>query len=208
MTATPTELMVYAIDGLVPVVDPTAYVHPSAVLIGDVIIGAGVYIGPCASLRGDFGRLVVKAGANVQDGCVMHGFPGTDTVVEEEGHIGHGAVLHGCTIGRNVLVGMNAVVMDNAVIGESAIIAASAFVKAGMEIPARTLAAGVPAKVMRDLTEQEMRWKVEGTQVYQELNRRSRTSMQLVRPLSEVESDRRRINISSLKPLIDTKRGS
>lgn len=114
-----TSLRVYAIDGIVPVVDPTAYVHPSAVLIGDVIVGPGCYVGPCASLRGDFGRLILEAGANLQDTCVMHGFPGTDTVVEENGHVGHGAVLHGCRVGRNALIGMNAVIMDNAVIGEA-----------------------------------------------------------------------------------------
>src|SRR5574343_125648 len=152
-------LRVYAIDGIVPVVDPTAYVHPSAVLIGDVIVGPGCYVGPCASQRGDFGRLILEAGANLQDTCVMHGLPGTDTVVEENGHIGHGAVLHGCRIGRNALIGMNAVIMDNAVIGESSIVAASAFVKASVEIPARSLAAGVPAKVIRALSEEEIAWK-------------------------------------------------
>jgi phenylacetic acid degradation protein len=197
---------VYSIDGITPVVHPTAYVHPSAVLIGDVIIGPGVYVGPCASLRGDFGRLVIESGANIQDCCVMHGFPGTDTVVEEEGHIGHGAVLHCCIIRRNALVGMNSVVMDNAVIGESAIVAAQSFIKAGMEVPARMLVAGVPARVVRELTEQEMLWKVKGTQVYQELNRRSRNSMVETEPLTEVEADRRRFNASDIKPLIDTKR--
>jgi phenylacetic acid degradation protein len=131
---------VYAIDGLVPVIDPSAYVHPSAVLIGDVIVGPGCYVGPCASLRGDFGRLILGRGANVQDTCVMHGFPGTDTVIEEDGHIGHGAVLHGCRIGRNALVGMNAVIMDNAVLGESSIVAACAFVKAGLGWKYRTSA--------------------------------------------------------------------
>ena len=100
-------MKVYEIDGIVPVVDPTAYVHPSAVLIGDVLVGAGAYIGPCASLRGDFGRLFIGAGANVQDCCVMHGFPGSDTIVEEHGHIGHGAILHGCIVRRNGMVGMN-----------------------------------------------------------------------------------------------------
>lgn len=137
------QLKVYAIDGIVPVVDPTAYVHPSAVLIGDVIVGPDCYVGPCASLRGDFGRLILERGSNLQDTCVMHGFPGTDTVVEEDGHIGHGAVLHGCRVGRNALVGMNAVIMDNAVIGESSIVAAAAFVKAGVEMPPRMLIAGM-----------------------------------------------------------------
>src|SRR5580765_1531849 len=162
-------LVVYSIDGVTPVVDPTAYVHPSAVLIGDVIVGANCYIGPAACLRGDFGRLEIRAGANIQDTCVMHAFPGQDTIVEEGGHIGHGAVLHGCIVKRNALVGMNAVINDNAVIGESAIVAAMAFVKAGMVVPPRTLVAGVPAKVVRTLTDQELAWKVEGTHSYQEL---------------------------------------
>jgi len=133
------KLTVYAIDGVTPVVDPTAFVHPSAVLIGDVYVGPGCYVGPCASLRGDFGHIEMHAGSNVQDGCVMHGFPGTGTIVAEDGHIGHGAVLHGCRIERNALVGMNAVVNDNAVVGESAIVAAMAFVKAGMIVPPRTI---------------------------------------------------------------------
>jgi len=132
----------YEIDGLIPVVHPTAFVHPTAILIGDVIVGPGCYVGPAASLRGDFGRLVLEEGSNLQDTCVMHGFPGTDTVLEANGHVGHGAVLHGCRVKRNALVGMNAVVMDNAVVGESAMVAACAFVKAGMEIPPRVLAAG------------------------------------------------------------------
>ena len=149
-------LRVYAIDGIVPVVDPTAFVHPTAVLIGEVIVGAGCYVGPCASLRGDFGRLVLEPGANLQDTCVMHGFPGTDTVVGEDGHIGHGAVLHGCKVGRNALIGMNAVIMDNAVIGESAMVAACAFVRAGVEIAARSLAAGMPARVIRNLSDEEI----------------------------------------------------
>jgi len=194
-------LTVYSIDGITPVVDPTTYVHPSAVLIGDVIVGPGCYIGPMASLRGDFGRLEVRAGANLQDCCVMHGFPGTDTVVEEDGHIGHGAILHGCVVQRNALVGMNAVINDNAVVGESAIVAAMAFVKAGMVIPPRTLVAGVPAKIVRAITEQELAWKVEGTQSYQDLTRRSLASLTATVPLSAPEPDRKRIAVPELLPL-------
>ncbi len=189
-------LSVYALEGLIPVVHPSAYVHPSAVLIGDVIIGPDCYVGPCACLRGDFGRLILQAGANVQDTCVMHGFPGTDTVVEEEGHIGHGAVLHGCRVGRNALVGMNAVVMDHASVGESAIVAASAFVKAGMEIPPGVLVAGVPAKVVRPLTDTERQWKRDGTACYQALARRSLASMTATTPLTEVEANRPRVQWS------------
>ena len=200
-------LTVYAIDGIVPVVDPAAYVHPSAVLIGDVIIGPGCYIGPCASLRGDFGRLEVRAGANLQDSCIMHGFPGTDTIVEEDGHIGHAAVLHGCVVKRNALVGMNAVVNDNAVIGESAIVAAMAFVKAGFVVPPRTLVAGIPAKLVRELTEQEMTWKVGGTRHYQDLTRRSPATMTATSPLAAPEPGRKRIDVGELLPLSTLKAG-
>ncbi len=200
-------LKVFAVNGVTPVVDPSAFVHPSAVLIGDVIVGARCYVGPAASLRGDFGRIEVRTGANVQDCCVMHGFPGTDTVVEEEGHIGHGAILHGCVVRRNALVGMNAVINDNAEVGESAIVAAMAFVKAGMIIPPRTLVAGVPAKIVRSLTEQELAWKVEGTQSYQELTRRSLATMVETEPLSAPESDRRRIELPELLPLSELKAG-
>ena len=201
-----TPLRVYAIDGIIPVVDPTAYVHPSAVLIGDVIVGPGCYVGPCASLRGDFGRLILERGANLQDTCVMHGFPGTDTVVEEDGHIGHGAVLHGCRIGRNALVGMNAVIMDNAIVGESSIVAASAFVKAGVEIPPRSLAAGMPAKVVRALSDEEIAWKVDGTRTYQDLARRSLATMTECDPLSAVEPGRPRIHMPDVVPLVEMKK--
>jgi phenylacetic acid degradation protein len=198
---------VFAVNGVTPVVDPSAFVHPSAVLIGDVIVGARCYVGPAASLRGDFGRIEVRAGANIQDCCVMHGFPGTDTVVEEEGHIGHGAILHGCVVRRNALVGMNAVINDNAEIGESAIVAAMAFVKAGMIVPPRTLVAGVPAKIVRNLTEQELAWKVKGTQSYQRLTWRSLATMVETEPLSAPESDRRRIELPELLPLSELKAG-
>jgi phenylacetic acid degradation protein len=198
-------LTVYSIDGVTPVVDPTAYVHPSAVLIGDVIIGADCYIGPAASLRGDFGRLDVRAGANVQDTCVLHAFPGHDTIIEEGGHIGHGAVLHGCRIKRHALVGMNAVVNDNAVIGEFSIVAAMAFVKAGMIVPPRMLVAGIPAKVVRELTETELAWKIEGTAGYVDLNRRSRATMRATAPLPAPEADRKRLDLPEMLPLATLK---
>jgi len=171
------------------------------VLIGDVIVGAGCYIGPCASLRGDFGRIEVRAGANLQDCCVAHGFPGTDTIVAEEGHVGHGAILHGCIIERNALVGMNAVINDSAVIGESSIVAAMAFVKARMVVPPRMLVAGMPARVVRGLTDTELGWKTEGTQSYQELARRSLGTMRATAPLAAVEPHRKRIELPELLPL-------
>lgn len=197
----------YEINGIVPVVDPTAYVHPSATLIGDVIVGPGCYVAPGASLRGDFGRIVLEEGSNVQDCCVMHGFPGTDTIVERDGHVGHGAILHGCIVKRNAMVGMNAVVMDEAVVGESAIVAACAFVKAGMVIPPRSLAVGTPAKVARQLSDDEIAWKGSGTRSYQELAERSRATLRECVPLAAVEPDRRRIEIAQeLKPLVATKK--
>src|SRR6188768_1899329 len=200
----------YAIDGLVPVVDPSAFVHPSADLIGDVWIGPCVYVGPGASLRGDFGRIVVEAGANVQDTCVLHGFPGADTLVEPDGHIGHGAVLHGCVVRRGALVGMNAVVMDEAEVGEQAIVAASAFVRAGMKIAPRMLVAGVPGKVIRELTEQEIAWKHDGTLVYQALVGRCRDSLREVVPLAADDPARRRLSArdfgAGVAPLVATKR--
>ncbi len=196
---------VYAIDGLVPVVDPTAFVHPTAVLIGDVIVGPGCYVGPCASLRGDFGRLILKGGVNVQDTCVVHSFPEHDTVIEENGHIGHGAVLHCCTVGRNALVGMNAVVMDNATIGESSFVAACSFVKAGMEVPPRSLVAGVPARVIRPLTEQELAWKPGATAVYHSLTRRSLATMVETDALVAIEDGRKRIVVPPVIPLSEAK---
>ena len=196
----------YEIDGIKPVIHPTAFVHPDAVLIGDVIVGPRCYVAPLASLRGDFGRIILEEGSNLQDTCVMHGFPGTDTVVEEDGHIGHGAVLHGCRVGRNALIGMNTVIMDNAVIGESSIVAAAAFVKAGVEIPPRMLVAGVPAKAIRPLTDEEMRWKSAGTATYQDLTRRSLATMEETVPLTAVETDRKRIHMPDVVPLVELRR--
>ena len=197
---------IYQIDGLTPVVPEESYVHPTAVLIGDVILGKGVYVGPNASLRGDFGRIVLHRGANVQDTCVVHGFPNQDTVVEENGHIGHGAVLHSCVVRRDALVGMNAVVMDEAEVGEQAIVAASAFVPAGTKVPPRTLMAGVPAKALRLLRDEEIAWKLEGTRTYQALTRRCLDSMVEVSPLSEAEAGRPRLPATDVHSLIATRR--
>jgi len=180
----------YEIDGVRPVVHPTAFVHPTAVLIGDVHIGVSCYVGPLASLRGDFGRIVMRDGSNLQDGCVMHTFPGTETVIEEDGHVGHGAILHGCRVGRGTLIGMNAVVMDGASVEEYAFVGAHSFVRAGFVVPPRTLAAGSPATVVRELTEAELAWKANGTTTYQQLAARSRASLVETVPLAEPEPDR------------------
>lgn len=185
----------YSIDGVIPVIDPSAYVHPTAVLIGDVIVGPNCYVGPCASLRGDFGRIVLLRGVNVQDTCVIHTSAATDTMVEEDGHIGHGAVLHGCVVRRDALVGMNAVVMDAAEIGEQSMVAACAFVRAGMKVPPQTLVAGVPAKVVRALSDEEINRKQRGTRAYHDLTRRGQTTMAEVLPLAGIESNRPRLQL-------------
>ena len=192
----------YSLEGITPVVHPDAFVHETAVLIGDVLIGADCYIGPHASLRGDFGRIIVKQGANLQDTCVMHSFPGKDCTVDTDGHIGHGAVLHGCYIGTNAMIGMNAVVMDDANIGDSSIVGAVAFVTAGFECPPRSLVVGVPAKIKRQLTDQEVEWKARGTVEYQQLAQRCRATLVKTEALTEAEPDRRRINMRdySFKP--------
>ena len=197
---------VYAIDGITPVVDPSAFVHPSAVLIGDVIVGARAYIGPLASLRGDFGRIVVEEGANIQDHCMLHGFPGKDTVVGAEATVGHGAVLHGCVVRRGALIGMNCVVNDNAEVGEDAVIAAMAFVKAEARIPARSLAVGIPARVVKQVSEQELAWKRDNMFLYQQLAERSANTMREVEALTEVEKNRRRIEIPGAVPLSELKK--
>ena len=196
----------YSIEGVIPVVHPSAYVHPTAVLIGDVHIGPNCYVGPNASLRGDFGRIVLLAGANLQDNCVMHGFPQQDTLVEENGHIGHGAVLHSCTVRRDALVGMNAVVMDEAEVGPRAIVAACAFVPAGMRVTEQTLVAGVPARVVRQLPDEEVEWKLTGTETYQDLTRRCLASLKEVDPLDQVEDNRPSVLAPPVRPLIATKR--
>ena len=191
---------IYSIDGIVPVIHESAFVHPTAVIIGDVIIGPGVYVGPLASLRGDYGRIVMQEGSNIQDTCVIHGDGRQDTIIEEDGHIGHGAVIHGCVIGRNVLVGMNAVVMDEVVVGANSIVGATAFVKKGMMIPEYSLVAGAPAKIIKTLTDDDLKHKVLGTQKYQRLTRRSHASLERVQPLRAVPADRPRLTREQVWP--------
>ncbi|MCP1168673.1 acyltransferase [Limimaricola litoreus] len=191
---------VYAYDGVVPVVDPTAFVHPEAVLIGDAHVGAGAYVGPGAILRGDFGRVVVGANANLQETCVMHAFPNKDVVIEERGHVGHGAVLHGCRVGENAMVGMNAVIMDDVVIGAESIVAALAFVKAGMQIPPRSMVVGMPAKMIRELTEDEVAWKSQGTAVYTRLAAEAGGKLVACDPLPRAEEGRKRVEAPAYDP--------
>ncbi|MBS0377828.1 MAG: transferase hexapeptide repeat family protein [Proteobacteria bacterium] len=194
-------MAVYSLEGLTPVVDPTSFVHPQAVLIGDVIVGPNCYIGPGASLRGDFGRIVLGRGVNVQDCCVLHSFPDKDAHLEEDAHIGHSAVLHGCTIRRGALIGIAAVVMDDVVVEEEAFVGAASFVRAAFVVPRRTLVMGVPARVVRELKPEELAWKAQGTREYQDLAARCLKSLRECAPLPAVEPDRRRFQASDAVPL-------
>lgn len=191
----------YSIDGLIPVVDPSAFVHPQACLIGDVIVGPRCYVGPGASLRGDFGRIVIGAGSNVQDCCILHAFPSKDLILEEDSHVGHGAVLHGCIIRRSALIGIGAIVMDDAIVEEEAFVGAASFVKAGFVVPRRTLVTGIPARVVRELKPQELEWKVAGTREYQALTVRCLASFRECRPLTAPEAARPRLAASQVEPL-------
>lgn len=199
---------VYEIDGVIPVVDPMAFVHPDSVLIGDVIVGPHAYIGPCACLRGDMGRISIADGASIQDTCVIHSFPNVETVIDQKGHIGHGAIVHGCRVGVEALVGMNAVIMDGAIVGDSAIVAAGSLVKSGFEIPSGHLAAGAPARVVRILTVDERQWMQQGAEEYVQLASRSMETMKAVEPLSRVEKHRKKLNCSHspCQPLFEHRR--
>lgn len=184
--------MIYEFQGFVPVVHESAFVHPQAAVTGNVIIGRDVYVGPGAAIRGDWGEVVIEDGCNVQEGCVIHMFPGVTVHLEESAHIGHGAVIHGARIGRNALVGMNAVVMDNAVVGAGCIVGALTFVPADMAIPERKVVVGNPARVVKDVSDEMLEWKTQGTRLYQRLPGELRETLRECEPLREVPADRRR----------------
>ena len=183
--------MIYEFDGYKPVVHPSAFVHPLASVIGNVIIGAQVYVGPGAVLRGDWGRIEVGKGANVQENCVIHMFPGTKVILEEMAHIGHGAIVHGARIGKNALIGMNAVIMDDAVVGEESIVGALSFVRNGMNIPKRSLVVGNPAEIVRQVDDRMAQWKTLGTELYMQLPAQCHEGLKVCEPLTEEEPDRK-----------------
>ncbi|MCH2197955.1 MAG: transferase hexapeptide repeat family protein [Flavobacteriales bacterium] len=182
--------MFYEFKGFIPVVHPSSYVHPLAAVTGNVIIGKDCYIGPGAAIRGDWGGIVIKDGCNVQENCTVHMFPGVTLTLDEGAHIGHGAIVHGANIGKNVLVGMNAVIMDEAEIGDGSIIGALSFVKAKTVIPPRSLVVGNPAKIIKEVCDDMLNWKTKGTALYQQLPSDIREHMREVEPLSEIPADR------------------
>ncbi len=181
---------IFAFDGFVPVIHETAYVHENATVTGNVIIGRDVYVGPGAAIRGDWGGIVIEDGCNVQENCTIHMFPGVTVVLEKAAHIGHGAIVHGARIGANALIGMNAVIMDNAIVGAGCIVGALCFVPAGMEIPERKVVVGNPAKIVKDVSDEMLAWKTDGTALYQALPGRLHATLRAVEPLREVPANR------------------
>lgn len=183
--------MIYEFNAYKPVIDPSAFVHKEAIIIGNVIIGKDVYIGPGASLRGDWGQITIEDGCNVQDNCIIHIFPGKDVVLQENAHIGHGAIIHGANIGKNTLVGMNAVVMDDANVGDECIVGALCFVKGEMQIPNRKVVVGNPALIKGEVSDEMLAWKTKGTKLYQELPKECTELMKECIPLTEIEENRK-----------------
>ncbi|MCH2195175.1 transferase hexapeptide repeat family protein [Kordia sp.] len=182
--------MIYSFKGYIPVVHESSFVHPLAAITGNVIIGKDCYIGPGAAIRGDWGEIILEDGVNVQENCTVHMFPGKSIVLKESAHIGHGAIIHGANIGRNVLVGMNTVIMDDTEIGDESIIGAMAFVKAKTIIPRRSLVVGNPAKIIKEVSDEMIAWKTKGTELYQQLPADCHESLREVEPLREVPKDR------------------
>lgn len=175
----------YQFNGIKPVVHPSAFIHPQAAVTGHVIIGNHVYIGPGCALRGDWGQIVIEDGCNVQENCTVHMFPGVQVLLKESAHIGHGAIIHGATIGRNCLVGMNAVLMDEVDLGDESIVGALCFIKQGEKIPPRSLVVGNPSKIIRQVSDEMLAWKTEGTRLYQQLPKWCFETLQPCEPLTE-----------------------
>jgi carbonic anhydrase/acetyltransferase-like protein (isoleucine patch superfamily) len=182
--------MIYAYKGFIPVVHPSSFVHPQAVVTGNVVIGKEVYIGPGAALRGDWGGIIVEDGCNIQENCTVHMFPGVTVRLEQAAHIGHGAIIHGAHIGRNVLIGMNSVIMDDVEVGDESIIGALTFIAAKMQIPRRSLVVGNPGKIIREVSDDMIAWKTKGTQLYQSLPGEMQQHWEPCEALSEMPADR------------------
>ena len=181
---------VFAFDGFVPVIHESAFVHPNATVTGNVVIGRDVYVGPGAAIRGDWGGIVIDDGCNVQESCTIHMFPGVTVRLERGAHIGHGAVVHGARVGENALIGMNAVVMDNAIVGAGSIVGALCFVPSGMDVPPRSVVVGNPARIVKQVSDEMLAWKTEGTALYQALPARLRGSLRATEPLRELPAER------------------
>ena len=182
--------MIYAFKGFVPVIHPSSFVHPQAAVTGNVIIGRDVYIGPGAAIRGDWGGIIIEDGCNVQENCTIHMFPGVTVRLEKSAHIGHGAIVHGATIGSNAMIGMNAVIMDNVVVGAECIVGALSFLKANSTWSDRSLIVGNPARILKEVSDELIAWKTKGTQLYQTLPSDCKAHLKPCEALTELPSDR------------------
>lgn len=178
--------MIYQYKNFIPVIDESSFIHPLSAITGNVVIGKNVYVGPGAAIRGDFGRIIIEDGCNVQENCTIHSFPGVTVLLKENAHIGHGAVVHGATIGKNCLIGMNAVIMDNVLLGDECIVGTLSFVKADQKIPARSLLAGNPAKIIKPVSDKMIKWKSEGAKIYQQLASDMKKDWKECDPLREI----------------------
>jgi phenylacetic acid degradation protein len=182
--------MFYSFKGFIPVVHPSSFVHPLAAVTGNVIVGQNCYIGPGAALRGDWGEIVIEDGCNIQENCIIHMFPGITMLIGESAHVGHGAIIHGATIGKNCLIGMNSVIMDNVDLGDNCVVGALSFVKEGEKIPARSLVVGNPAKILKEVSDEMIEWKTKGTQLYQQLPKEMFDSFKVCESLPAIPQNR------------------
>ena len=182
--------MIYQFNDIIPVVHPSAFVHPQACVTGNVVIGKEVYVGPGAAIRGDWGQIIIEDGCNIQENCTIHMFPGTTVLLKEGAHVGHGAIVHGATLGRNCLIGMNAVIMDNVQLGDECIVGALAFIKADAVFERRSLIVGNPAQKIKEVSDEMMKWKTEGTKLYQQLPQQLHQSLKQCEPLTCIPENR------------------
>lgn len=197
--------MIYQYKNFIPVIDESSFIHPQAAVTGNVIIGKKVYVGPGAAIRGDFGKIIIEDGCNVQENCTIHMFPGITVLLKENAHIGHGAIIHGAVIGKNCMIGMNAVVMDNVILEEECIVGALSFVKADQHISSRSLLVGNPAKMIRKISDEMMAWKTEGTKMYQQLTADMKNEWKVCEPLRESMQGNWKMNVD-YKTWNDTKK--
>jgi phenylacetic acid degradation protein/carnitine operon protein CaiE len=182
--------MFYQYKEFIPAVHNSSFVHPLAAVTGNVIIGKDVYVGPGAAIRGDWGGIIIEDGCNVQENCIIHMFPGITVILKENAHIGHGAIIHGAMIGKNCLIGMNSVIMDNVELGDECIVGALTFIKADEKFSSRSLIVGNPAKKIKDVTDEMITWKTEGTKLYQQLPSEMMQHWKACEPLREVPANR------------------
>ena len=178
--------MIYSFKDFIPVINESSFIHPQACITGNVIIGKNVYVGPGAAIRGDWGKIIIEDGCNVLENCIIHMFPGVTVLLKESAHIGHGAIIHGAVIGKNCLVGMNSVIMDNVQLGDECIVGALSFIKADEIIERRSVVAGNPAKIIKQVSDEMLAWKTEGTQLYQQLPSDMKEFWKECEPLKEI----------------------